>query len=57
MVAGTCKREATGIKHGIKHAKKHSLDHKHILSGLIKCPICGATMYRNVNRKKRAETS
>lgn len=45
------KREATGIK----HAKKHSLDHEHILSGLIKCPLCGAGMYGNVNRKKRAD--
>ncbi len=32
--------------------KKHSLDHEHILSGLLKCPICGGSMYGNVNRKK-----
>lgn len=32
--------------------KRHSLDHEHILSGILKCPICGGPMYGNVNRKR-----
>ncbi len=32
--------------------KRHSLDHEHILSGILKCPVCGGPMYGNVNRKK-----
>ena len=35
--------------------KNHSLDHEHILSGIIKCPICGSGMYGNVNRKKHPD--
>ena len=27
----------------------------HILSGIIKCPICGSGMYGNVNRKKHPD--
>lgn len=45
------KRESTGVS----HEKIHSLEHEHILSGIIKCPICGSGMYGNVNRKKRAD--
>jgi len=35
--------------------KTHSLDHEHVLSGLLKCPICGGGMYGNVNRKKKGD--
>lgn len=35
--------------------KKHSLDHEHLLSGLLKCPVCGGPMYGNVNRKKKKD--
>lgn len=42
------KRQETGVA----NIKTHSLDHEHILSGIIKCPICGSGMYGNVNRKK-----
>ena len=38
---------------GVKHEKIHSLEHEHILSGILKCPICGKGMYGNVNRKKK----
>ena len=35
--------------------KTHSLEHEHILSGIIKCPLCGAgmtgTVYRRHNKK------
>ena len=30
---------------GVKHEKIHSLEHEHILSGILKCPICGKGMY------------
>ena len=43
------KRNATGFK----PPKSHELEHEHILSAIIKCPICGAGMYGNVNRKKK----
>ena len=35
--------------------KTHSLDHEHVLSGLLKCPVCGGGMYGNVNRKKKGD--
>lgn len=37
--------------------KTHSLDHEHVLSGILKCPMCGSPMYGNVNRKKRKDGS
>ena len=43
-------------ENGFKHEKTHSLDHCHLLSGILKCPICGAPMYGNVNRKKKKGT-
>lgn len=39
----------------VKHDKIHSLEHEHILTGLLKCPICGGNMYGNVNRKKKGD--
>lgn len=42
------KREETGIG----WVKTHSLDHEHILSGIIKCPICGCGMAGTVRRRK-----
>ena len=47
------KRNATSVK----HEKTHSLDHEHILSGILRCPICGAPMYGTVNRKKKKDGS
>lgn len=32
--------------------KTHSLEHEHILSGILCCPVCGSPMYGNVNRKR-----
>ena len=40
-------------KTGHKNDKKHKLEHEHLLSGILKCPICGANLYGNVNRKKK----
>ena len=34
------RREETGVK----WVKTHSLEHEHILTGLLKCPICGVGM-------------
>ena len=45
------KREKTGVK----YEKTHSLDHVHILSGILRCPLCGSGMYGNVNRKKKKD--
>ena len=45
------KRIATGFK----SPKTHDLEHEHLLSAIIKCPVCGAGMYGNVNRKKKAD--
>ena len=44
-------------ENGYVREKTHSLEHSHILSGLLKCPICGASMYGNVNRKKKKDGS
>ena len=43
------KRKETGVK----REKTHSLEHEHILSGILRCPVCKGTMYSNVNRKKK----
>ena len=42
------KRKVTGVR----NPKTHSLEHEHILSGILKCPVCGNGMYGNVNRKR-----
>lgn len=38
-----------------KQPKTHSLEHEHILSGILKCPVCGCGMYGNVNRKRKGD--
>ena len=45
------KRQETGVL----QVKTHSLEHEHILSGIIKCPVCGSSMYGNVTRKKHPD--
>ena len=50
-LAAQKQRENTSIR----QPKTHSLEHEHILSGLLKCPICGSGMYGNVNRKKKKD--
>ena len=47
------KAQAKRMKNAFKREKTHSLEHEHILSGLVKCPVCGASMYGVVNRKKK----
>ena len=46
------KRKRTGVK----WVKTHSLEHEHILSGLIKCPVCGGGMSGTVQRRKNKKT-
>ena len=45
------KRSTTGVK----SEKIYNLDHENILSGILRCPVCGAGMYGNVNRKKKKD--
>ena len=52
--------QAAQVKRGLnayKREKRYSLEHAHILSGLVKCPVCGASMYGVVNRKKKKDGS
>ena len=46
------KRRETGVKWN----KTHSLEHEHILSGILKCPICGTGMAGTVRRRKNKKT-
>ena len=41
---------------GLPWIKTHSMDHEHILSGIIKCPICGKGMCGQVNRYRKRKT-
>lgn len=38
-----------------KLEKKHDLEHEHILSGIVKCPKCGAGMYGNISRTRKKD--
>lgn len=45
--------QAKRKKNAFKREKTHSKEHEHMVSGLLKCPVCGASMYGVVNRKKK----
>lgn len=45
--------QAKRMKNAFKREKTHSKEHEHILSALLKCPKCGASMYGVVDRKKK----
>ena len=49
------KLNSNGKQHQFK--KLYSLEHQHVLSGILKCPICGSGMYGTVNRKKKKDGS
>lgn len=51
------KAQAKREVNGYKREKEYSLEHEHVLSALIKCPVCGANMYGTVNRKKKKDGS
>ncbi len=42
-------------KLGGKREKVYNLEHEHLLSGVLLCPVCGAAMYGNVNRKRKPD--
>lgn len=42
------------VETGFRHEKKEE-DHEYVLSGLVKCPVCGAPMYGIPSRKKRKD--
>ncbi len=42
-------------KLSVKREKVYNLEHEHLLSGILVCPVCGAKMYGNVNRKKKPD--
>ena len=46
------KRKRTGVR----FVKTHSLDHEHILTGLIRCPLCGGGMSGTVQRRQNKKT-
>jgi site-specific DNA recombinase len=46
------KRSETGVKWN----KTHSMEHEHILSGLAKCPVCGAGLVGQVHRRVNKKT-
>ena len=41
---------------GLPWVKTHSMEHEHILSGIVKCPICGVGMSGMVNRYQKRKT-
>ena len=42
-------------KLGVKREKIYNLEHEHLLSGILRCPVCGAAMYGNINRKRKPD--
>ena len=46
------KRKRTGAR----FVKTHSLEHEHILTGLIRCPLCGGGMSGTVQRRQNKKT-
>lgn len=48
---------ARRLETGVACDRRHDLDHVHLLTGILKCPVCGANMYSNPNRKKKKDGS
>lgn len=42
-------------RQGGRCEKRYDFDHAHQLSGILKCPLCGAGMLPNVSRKKKKD--
>ncbi len=45
------------LRTGVRNLKTHNIGHEYVLSSILKCPVCGASMYGNVSRKKKADGS
>lgn len=41
---------------GVRWNKTHSLEHEHILSGLVKCPVCGRGLVGTLRRRKNKKS-
>lgn len=41
---------------GVKWKKTHSLEHEHILSGILRCPVCGSGLVGTVRRRKNKKS-
>lgn len=41
---------------GVKWNKTHSLEHEHILSGILRCPVCGSGLVGMVRRRKNKKS-
>ena len=50
--AAKARRKETGVKWN----KTHSLEHEHILTGIVKCPICGTGLAGTVRRRKNKKS-
>jgi len=47
---------AKRVETGLPWVKTHSMEHEHILSGIVKCPVCGSGMCGMVNRYQKRKT-
>lgn len=43
-------------ENGVRWVKTHSLDHEHLLTGLVKCPVCGVGLAGTVRRRKNKKS-
>lgn len=50
--AARIRRKETGVKWN----KTHSLEHEHILSGILRCPVCGSGLVGTVRRRKNEKS-
>lgn len=48
--------QAKNRKVATRLKKKHSLDHEHLLSGLIRCPVCGGTITGTAAKRTNRKT-
>ena len=50
--AARIRRKETGVKWN----KTHSLEHEHILSGILRCPVCGSGLVGTVRRRENKKS-
>lgn len=43
------------VRTGVKSEKLYNKGRVHLLTGILKCPVCGGPLYGNVNRKKKPD--